>query len=204
MTQLKAPAKINLPLFQFAIVQNFNTNNPRDMQGTLCLEDGTVLPFNYTDWVEGWEEARSDDSRYSPYAMRGHDDFLGGNTMFSWPSPGVVLFVLIEEGAVKFWTWPGLILRNADDHRYLQAPDYTQPVAYPGLHIANDATKLDAEWRRALEEDGMYDPGRQAVYVGHHLDAFIAAQDEPFNFLLMRWDTQEGKARFVGYCRSGS
>jgi hypothetical protein len=96
-----------LPTFQYAIVESFDTDT---MKGTLRLNDATVLPFDYLNWVEpALRKSTNDGTRYAGYDLVGADH-SSGSTEFSWPARSSAIMVLIDEDTVQFWTWPNLVL----------------------------------------------------------------------------------------------
>lgn len=190
---------------QFAIVQTFNPvmtdsdpeeegpgdNGSGDMTGTLRLMDGTVLPFAYADGR--WTTREPDD-----FGAKGaaHFDETGkhpgtGRTGFSWPHYGAVLMVEVQDGRVRRWTWPFMVLTSVygvKDISYLQIPIYDNDVTYEGLHCLVDLTQLDLGQAEELILEHEHDFPHPAVYVGHHADDFLRKAQAPYAYAVFHWE----------------
>jgi hypothetical protein len=198
---------------RFAIVATFNADTEpiassinvkgklhygdgsRDMTGTVRLMDGTILPFAYIDGrfaIREGDLIRWDEEGYSPA--------WGGYGM-SWPFEDNVLLVEVQDGRVRRWTWPGVVMSDTryhiGDHRYLELPDYDHEVRFAGLHCIIDLTSLSAEMVEEVVGKTHSDFPPAAVYVGHQADDYLAQAKRPSKVAVFVWDRAVGLSHFV-------
>ncbi len=193
------PCALARGALQFAIVVSvdpgYDQVSGQDpvIAGRLRLMDGHTYPFAGTDSRVPVKEIDG-----SLHFVKPGDHPASKHYNMRQPAAGSTLMADIEDGQVRYWTRPELVLAGPGfDHRYVDRHYYARNVQYPGLHclVAIDQlTPGQAAELLAWSGPGFVSP---AAYVGHYTDYYLEQSPPPYAFAVFKWDRLQGRSHLV-------